>query len=260
MTRIAVAKPRAGRPRATALPAPAAKRARKAGAVDDLRAAVTNLKRERIVAAAADLFYADGFVITTLDAVAERLSVTKPFIYAHFRSKSELLGVICAHGIRASLDALDRVLAANTSAAEKLSALMHGFMSAVLDNQKNIGIYTREVKHLDAKDRKAIEDMRREFDHKLRSLLDAGVASGEFDIADTQMASLAIGGIASWAYVWFRPGGRLSVTEIASHMAALVASMSQTAQRRQRPQYSQEVSAISQPHKTQKSKYPRRPP
>ena len=232
MTRAAGAKPRATSPRTASRRAPAAKRAMKGAAADDMRAAVTNLKRERIVAAAADLFYADGFVITTLDAVAERLKVTKPFIYAHFRSKSELLGVICAHGIRASLDALDQVLATNASAAEKLSALMHGFMSAVLDNQKNIGIYTREEKHLDAKDRNAIEDMRREFDHKLRALLDAGVASGEFDIADTQMASLAIGGIASWAYVWFRPGGRLSVTEIASHMAALVASMSQPAIRR----------------------------
>ena len=205
----------------------AAKRAIKAATgVDDMRSAVTNLKRERIVAAAAGLFYADGFVRTTLDAVAERLNVTKPFIYAHFRSKSELLGVICAHGIRASLDALDRVLATRAAAADQLSALMHGFMSAVLDNQKNIGIYTREEKHLDAKDRKAIEDMRREFDRKLRALLDAGVASGEFEIADTQMASLAIGGIASWAYVWFRPDGRLGVNQIAEHMAALVAAMS----------------------------------
>ncbi len=206
---------------------PAAKRAMKAATpVDDVRTAVSNLKRERIVAAAADLFYADGFVITTLDAVAERLNVTKPFIYAHFRSKSELLGVICAHGIRASLDALDRVLATKVSATDKLPALMHGFMSAVLDNQKNIGIYTREEKHLDDTDRKAIEDMRRAFDRKLRALLDAGVASGEFDIADTQMASLAIGGIASWAYVWFRPDGRLGVNQIAEHMAALVGAMS----------------------------------
>ena len=195
---------------------------------DDMRAAVTHLKRERIVAAAADLFYADGFVITTLDAVAERLNVTKPFIYAHFRSKSELLGVICAHGIRASLDALDRVLVTKAPATDQLAALMRGFMAAVLDNQKHIGIYTREEKHLDANDRKTIEDMRREFDRKLRTLLDAGVASGEFEIEDTQMASLAIGGIASWAYVWFRRDGRLGVDAIAAHMAAMVTAMCKT--------------------------------
>ena len=199
-----------------------------AAGADDMRAAISHLKRERIVAAAAHLFYADGFVTTTLDAVAQRLKVTKPFIYAHFRSKSELLGVICAHGIRASLDALDQVLASSAPATQKLSALMHGFMSAVLDHQKHIGIYTREEKHLDAKDRKAIEDMRREFDRKLRALLDAGVSSGEFDIADTPMASLAIGGIASWAYVWFRPDGRLGVSEIADQMAALAAAMCKT--------------------------------
>ena len=218
------------KPAAAARAAPATRRVAKSVAdeVDDVRLAVSHLKRERIVRAAVDLFYANGFANATLDAVAERLNVTKPFIYAHFRSKSELLGVICAHGIRASLDAIDKVLAANAPAAEKLSALMHGFMSAVLDNQKHIGIYTREEKHLDAIDRKAIEAMRREFDGKLCALLDAGVASGEFDIADTRMASLAIGGIASWAYVWFRPSGRLTVQQIAERMSGLVLAMSQS--------------------------------
>ena len=39
---------------------------------DDIREAVQNLKRERIVAAAVDLFYQHGFSHTTLDQVADR--------------------------------------------------------------------------------------------------------------------------------------------------------------------------------------------
>ena len=51
--------------------------------------------------------------------------------------------------------------------------------------------------------------MRRAFDFKLNELLESGVRSGDFRLADTSIAALAIGGIVSWAYVWYRPNGRL---------------------------------------------------
>lgn len=192
---------------------------------DDMREAVLSLKRERIVAAAVDLFYAQGFSHTTLDQVAEQLRMTKPFIYAHFRSKGELLAAICAQGISVSLLAIDRALASSGSARDRLSCFAHDFTLAVLESQKHIATYTREEKNLAPQDRDAIQAMRREFDRKLTGLLDRGVASGEFQIAETPVAALAIGGIASWASVWFRPGGRLAAQQIAQHMAALVLAM-----------------------------------
>jgi AcrR family transcriptional regulator len=51
---------------------------------DDIREAVTRLKRERILATAVELFHKNGLNNTTLEAVAERMNVTKPFIYSHF--------------------------------------------------------------------------------------------------------------------------------------------------------------------------------
>ena len=192
---------------------------------DDMREAVQSLKRERIVAAAADLFYLHGFGQTTLDQVAEQLGMTKPFIYAHFRSKGELLAAICAQGISVSLCAIDRALGAGGSAREQLTAFAHDFMLAVLESQKHIAIYTREEKNLAPDDRERIQHMRREFDRKLTGLLDQGVAAREFEIAETPLAALAIGGIASWASVWFRPDGRLAATDIARRMAALMLAM-----------------------------------
>ena len=56
-----------------------------------------------------------------------------------------------------------------------------------------------------------ISNMHRDFDAKLRRLLRDGVAAGEFEINDERVAALAIGGMVSWAYVWYRSNGRLSV-------------------------------------------------
>lgn len=195
--------------------------------MDDIRDAVARLKRERIIDVAVDLFYSNGFSNTTLEAVADRMNVTKPFIYSHFRSKSELLEEICSRGIRASLEAINRIIAIGGTPTEQARALARDFMNAVLQNQKHIGIYSREEKNLQPADAEAIGNMRREFDHKLTALLEQGNQTGEFDIADPKMASLAIGGIASWSYVWFRSTGRLSRDQVADQMAQLVMSMIQ---------------------------------
>ena len=194
---------------------------------EDIREAVMSLKRERIVAAAVDLFYQNGFGHTTLDQVAEQIGMTKPFIYAHFSSKTELLAAICAQGISVSLQAIKRAVASEGSSRERLQAFANDFMLAVLESQKHIAIYTREEKNLDAADRETIQNMRREFDRKLTGLLDQGVAQGEFAIDETPLAALAIGGIASWASVWYRPGGRLPAQDIALRMASMMLAITQ---------------------------------
>ena len=195
--------------------------------VEDIRDAVTRLKRERIISTAVDLFHNNGLGNTTLEAVAEKMNVTKPFIYSHFKSKGDLLAEICAHGIRASLDVMNRIVASKGTATEKVQTLAREFMMVVLENQGHIAIYTREQKHLSPGDAKAIDNMRREFDRKFCGLLSEGVATGEFTVDDVQMASLAIGGIVSWSYVWYRPDGRLTQAETAEKISGLVMAMIQ---------------------------------
>lgn len=192
-----------------------------------IRDEIAALKRTRILAAAADLFYENGYENTTLDAVAERLGVSKPFIYAHFNSKSELLAEICSRGIASSLEALDDALSMEASPGKKLEALSRGFVTAVLESQTYIAIFSREEKNLRIEDFDRINDMRRDFDRKLTNLLRQGMELGEFTMADAHMAALSIGGMVSWAYVWYRKEGRLSITEVADELTKLIFAMVQ---------------------------------
>ena len=52
-----------------------------------MRDEVKGFKRDRILEAATQLFYERGFTGTTMQAVADRLQVTKPFIYSYFKDK-----------------------------------------------------------------------------------------------------------------------------------------------------------------------------
>jgi TetR/AcrR family transcriptional regulator, cholesterol catabolism regulator len=187
-----------------------------------IRDEVAALKRERTVSAAADLFYEKGYDNTTLDEVAERLGVTKPFIYANFGSKSELLAEICERGVRAALDEIEGVLSEDLGPTDSLRLFGRRYVTSILMNQKNIAIYTREEKNLEPSDARRLGEMRRLFFAQVASLLQAGSDAGEFDLEDAKMGALAIGGAVSWSTFWYKPDGRLEVAGIASEMTRLI--------------------------------------
>ena len=192
---------------------------------EDMREAISNLKRERIVAAAVDLFYKQGYGKTTLDQVASELQVTKPFIYGHFDSKNALLAEICSRAINLAHESLNRVMAQDSSVTERLETVVTDFLKAVLTHQPHAMIYSREEKELAQADRDAINRLRREFDHRLVDLVKQGVTAGEFQVEDVNLTALAIGGIVGWAPVWYRANGRLSLEEVVAYMASMVLAM-----------------------------------
>ena len=69
--------------------------------------------RERIVAAACDLFYRQGIRAVGVDAIAEAAGTNKMTLYRHFASKDELVAE-CLRHVAAKADALwDRIEAAH---------------------------------------------------------------------------------------------------------------------------------------------------
>ncbi len=191
----------------------------RAGGRLSMKDEVAALKRQHTVDATVDLFYENGYENTTLDAVAEKLGVSKPFIYANFGSKAELLAEICERGVAIAHDAIDGVTALELPPAQALELFARRYITTILENQKHIAVYVREDKNLDPAEGRRIGLMRSDFFAKIRALLEAGAAAGEFESDDSQIAALAIGGAVTWTTFWYRPDGRLSVDEIAERMS-----------------------------------------
>jgi AcrR family transcriptional regulator len=190
-----------------------------------MRDEILAYKRERILEEAVKLFYERGFTGTTLDDIAAELGVTKPFIYTHFRGKVELLAALCKPTIELALAAVANAAARTGTPSERLRIAITDFTKVVLQRQPNIAIYFREEKNLSPEALAEINVLRREFDHLLSDLLLEGSANGEFEIQDHSLAALALGGMISWAYTWYRPGGRLTLEETAATMADLALRM-----------------------------------
>ena len=112
-----------------------------------LKHEVTDFKRRRIREEASHLFFQLGYEGTTLDAIAQRLEVTKPFLYTHYANKTELLYDICQTGILQSLNAIQRVMDNPLdSATERLSRLVEEVLDIIFEFQEFIVVYEREEK------------------------------------------------------------------------------------------------------------------
>jgi AcrR family transcriptional regulator len=190
-----------------------------------MRDEISAYKRERILEEAVKLFYERGFSGTTLDDIAGKLGVTKPFIYTHFRSKVELLEAVCRPTIEMSLQAIAQAAQREGKAADRLYNGIVDFTKVVLQRQANIAVYFREEKHLSEAGLAEINALRKRFDRVLSDLLAEGVNSGEFRVEDIRVAALAIGGMVSWAYTWYQPTGRLSFDAISAKLAHFVLEM-----------------------------------
>jgi AcrR family transcriptional regulator len=182
-----------------------------------LKEDVTALKRQRILEEASRLFFEKGYTTSTLDMLATRLEVTKPFIYSYFKSKHELLAVICEMGITESLAVLDAVQRHRGDPLTELRAVIAGVAETVIRLQNYVVIYQREMKELERRDAQRILQLRHHFDQQMVLLLKRGVESGVFDIADPAMSSVWIGGLLSWIPLWYVPGGRREAREIVDH-------------------------------------------
>ena len=182
---------------------------------------VRDFKKERILEEASTLFYERGYRGTTLDAIAERLEGSKPFIYHHFKSKAELLVEIYKRVLRLCLETIETAAASPGTAREQLRAFAVNYTQIVIKEQAIVAIFFREEQNLPPEEIDSINALKREFDAKLTQLLQVGVDKGEFEITDVRMATLALTGMMNWAYTWYRPQGRLKPDVIAEAMAAL---------------------------------------
>lgn len=189
---------------------------------DTLWDEIAEIKREKILEGAVDLFYEKGYLPSTVDAIAERLGATKPFVYYHFQSKIELLTEICRRGTSEALAVTAKAVAQPLDPVQKLALLVREFTMVVLDMYKHVSIYFREQLNLPQAVADEISKMRRQIDGHVRTLLTEGKARGLFAFDDLAVASQVVTGMVSYAFAWYREPARLSKDQICAQMTTHV--------------------------------------
>jgi AcrR family transcriptional regulator len=189
--------------------------AREAGG---MRAELEAFKRERILKEMIELLQERGFREVTLDVLAERLKVTKPFIYQFFDSKQDLIATVYERGAEQLLAAIEGYVDTKSPAAKRLYDFVRSFAMQNIESRAISVVFGQLEGELPPETLKAIRTIHRQFDIKLASLIEDGKKAGEFTVQEPHIAGLAISGMVRWIHRWFQDG-RLSAEEIAALFA-----------------------------------------
>lgn len=183
-----------------------------------LKVEVVAYKRQRILEEGSRLFFSRGYESSTLDMLADRLHVTKPFLYSYYRNKGEILSAICETGIRETLEAMEAARDTSASPRDMLAMMVAGSARVVIERQEYIVVYQRETKNLAREDARRILNLRRDFDHLIANVVEDGEHRGQFKVADPGLAAVWIGALLTWIPNWYVAGGSRSADEVVEHV------------------------------------------
>lgn len=184
-----------------------------------IRDQLRNVKKERILDEARKLFYTHGFRGTSLDAIAESMGVTKPFVYGVYDKKTDILFDISLRNIHSSIEAVEGGAASAGTASERLAEAARRLTRVCIEYREGVAVFFRDETSLDPEHHELISALKQRIDDSLANILEEGAANGEFQLIDARTSALAIGGMISWSYVWYRPHGRLSMETLMEQMA-----------------------------------------
>jgi AcrR family transcriptional regulator len=144
------------------------------------RAAGKQRKHERIVAAAEELFAAQGFAKTTVDEIAAAAGVSKGLLYSHYVSKEELLSAVWSRQVDAWTEATRTgVKLAPGSIADAIGEVLGVSVRYARANPLLRRILAQDPGSLLPHQREGVAAFARRYRDQLEPILARGVASGE---------------------------------------------------------------------------------
>jgi TetR/AcrR family transcriptional regulator, cholesterol catabolism regulator len=179
-------------------------------------------RKEEILAHARKLFSIKGYHGTTIRDISERSGILSGSLYAHIRSKEDLLFDITNRGADAFLESLTPIMEGKGSAIEKLRKALIAHIRVVANHLDAATVFFHEWKAL-SKDRRAIIQSKRDtYESMWNRLLEEGARQGELFCRDFKFVRLLILSAGNWLYQWYRPDGGLSPEEIAERFMEVI--------------------------------------
>ncbi len=186
---------------------------------------VREFKRNRILSIATELFQERGFQGVSIDALAEKLSVTKPFIYTYFQNKHALLEEMYERAIAALLQGIEEVFRTPGMPEDQLTRLVQFYVRQNVQNRALTAVFLNEERNLNPQALEKFRVAQRDFDRQLRALIQRGIDNGVFVVEDATVAAMSIDGMVRWVHRWYQPDGRISVDELCLQMSGLALNL-----------------------------------
>ena len=181
----------------------------------------TDVQRERILAAAASLFAAQGYANTTMAQIVRELGVAKPFVYYYFRDKQEIFETLSWRPAVDCFTALDFAAADPRRASEKVMEGIERLIRATVAHHPCAFFAYREPQVYRPEYIAAQKKLAHHFYDQLFPLLEQARSDGDLDFGETKITAFAALSLPGFLYSWYRPDGRLAPEEVVAELSRL---------------------------------------
>lgn len=184
-----------------------------------------DLMEGEIIAGAAKVFEKKGIGSSTLQDVADHLSIGRPSLYHYFPSKAALLKRLIDDLIVSTEAALGRAAERDdgkASAPDRLRLVLVALLEPIAEFPSRFRIMLSPEATPDEETAERAADTRRSFHSLVQTIIEEGVKGGEFRSVDPRVATFMALGAINWVAWWYRPELGISVEQLADELVELI--------------------------------------
>jgi AcrR family transcriptional regulator len=170
--------------------------------------------RDRILAAAVQLFAEYGYHAATMRDIAQMAGIQAASIYYHYPSKQALLIEIIESHMRQLNANLERIVSKPHKVQQCLYEAISNHILLHTTYKSEFFIIDTEIRALEGENRGKILALRDHYEELIQGLLREGMERGVLRQTDVKISSYAIIAMCTEVAQWFRPAGRLSVQQV----------------------------------------------
>ena len=171
--------------------------------------------RARIVRESARLFREHGFEGTSVRDIAAATGLQSGSWVYHFKTKQDILAAVMEEGLRASLPRIEAIGRDTRAPRARFRALVRAHLDTILGRgQDFIPVLLYDWRSLAAAGRPRVVALQRRYEAVWEQVIAELQASGDWP-RPTRVDRLLMFGALNWIARWYRPGGTLTVTELA---------------------------------------------
>ncbi|KQV21823.1 MULTISPECIES: TetR/AcrR family transcriptional regulator [unclassified Kitasatospora] len=179
----------------------------------------------RLLLAAVESFARRGYHATTTRDIATAAGMSPAALYIHYSSKSALLSEISRTGHQATLDLVERAAAADLPPVEQMRRLVEEFTCWHARGHTVGRIVNHELHALPEDDFAVVAELRRRIEETVRRIIEAGVATGAFEVQDVRTAARAVTSLGIDVSRWYTERSSETPEELGRRYGVLVLRM-----------------------------------
>lgn len=179
-------------------------------------------QRQRILAAAVEVFSRRGYRATSMNDVAAGVGLSKPTLYHYVATKQDLLVQIYQQVLDESLASARAIVASAPSPLDAVRALIVERVAYTCEHRDLLKICFEEESELPPDLARPILERRRAFEAVVLEAVEAHLtASGTQLPMPAKVYVNTCLGAANWAYKWFHPEGALTPRQLGEQVAVV---------------------------------------